>query len=189
MTTVINLFAGPGAGKSTTAADLYAHMKWQNIEVELIDEYAKQLSWEKRASTLEDQLYVMASQNRKLTRLNDQVKYVITDSPLIMGLPYCKPDYYPESFPKLVWDVWNSYDNINVFLNRVKPFHPVGRHHNEEESNELDKTIKLMLYENKVEFTCVDADDGAKSKIFDYTRATEQHWLMTNHKPGIYTYE
>ena len=167
MTVVINLFAGPGSGKSTTAADLFAHMKWQNINVELVDEYAKQLSWEKRATTLEDQLYVMSAQNRKLTRLKGQVDYIITDSPLIMCLPYCKPHYYPETFPKLVWDVWNSYDNVNIFLNRVKPFSAVGRHHSEEESKELDKTIKLMLYENNVPFTSIDGDADAKDKIVE----------------------
>lgn len=167
MTTVINLFAGPGSGKSTVAADLFAYMKWQNINVELVDEYAKQLSWEKRTTTLEDQLYVMAAQNRKLTRLKGQVDYIITDSPLIMGLPYCKPDYYPDSFPKMVWDVWNSYNNVNFFLNRVKPYHAVGRHHSEEESKQLDKSIKLVLYENNVKFTSIDGDSNAKDKIVD----------------------
>jgi hypothetical protein len=117
-------------------------MKWQNVNVELVDEYAKQLSWEKRSATLEDQLYVVAAQNRKLTRLVDQVKYIITDSPLIMALPYCEPSYYPDTFPKLVWDVWNGYPNINIFVKRVKPFHQVGRHHNEAQSVVLDGIIK-----------------------------------------------
>jgi len=40
-TKVINLFAGPGAGKSTTAAGLFAEMKRANVDVELVTEYVK----------------------------------------------------------------------------------------------------------------------------------------------------
>lgn len=178
MTMVINLFAGPGSGKSTTAADLFALMKWQNMNVELVDEYAKQLSWEKRSTALEDQLYVVAAQNRKLVRLIGQVNYIITDSPLIMALPYCKPDYYPDTFPKLVWDVWNRQPNINIFIKRVKPFHQVGRHHNEEQSKVLDGQIKLMLYENKVPFYEVDGDAEARHKILKYVKYAEESVMI-----------
>lgn len=165
MTVVINLFGGPGTGKSTLASELFALMKWKEYNVELIDEYAKELSWSKRTEDLGDQLYVVAKQQHKMARLRDKVDCIITDSPLVMALPYCKPDYYPETFPKLVWDVFDSYTNVNIFLKRHKPFHGVGRHHTEEESKYMDGVIKLMLYDAGVIFTEVDAVKGASEKI------------------------
>lgn len=170
MTKIINLYGGPGTGKSTVAADLYALMKWEKISVELVDEYAKQLSWEKRFKTLEDQLYVVASQNRKIQRLVGQVDYIITDSPIIMALPYAKPDYLPLYFKKLVFEVFDTYDNMNFFLNRLKPFHQQGRHHNEEQSKELDSIIKNLLDSNCVDYITVDADENAKYSILQMLR-------------------
>ena len=55
-------------------------MKWKEYNVELVTEYAKELTWEKRYDILNDQLYVLSKQNRKLIRLKDQVDWIITDS-------------------------------------------------------------------------------------------------------------
>lgn len=165
---VINLFGGPGTGKSTVAADLFAYMKWHNMNVELVDEYAKQLSWERRYDTLTDQLYVIAKQNHKLQRLNKQVEWVITDSPLIMCLPYTDKDFLPNSFKPMVIELWKTYENINIFLKREKPFHPIGRHHNEHQSIQLDKDIKQLLIDNSVIHLDVPANDRAKTHIFNY---------------------
>ena len=85
---VINLAGQPSAGKSTTAAGLFYLMKHAGLNVELIDEYAKQMTWEKRFGTIADQLYILAKQNSKLERLRGQVDYVISDSPLFLGRIY-----------------------------------------------------------------------------------------------------
>lgn len=45
---VINLFGGPGIGKSTLAAGLFEHMKIAGFNVELVNEYAKDMVWEQR---------------------------------------------------------------------------------------------------------------------------------------------
>ena len=86
---VINLFGGPGCGKSTTAAGLFHLMKLNEMNVELVTEYAKDLTWEERFGTLaNDQLYVFAKQQKRLQVLKNKVRYVVTDSPLILGLSY-----------------------------------------------------------------------------------------------------
>ena len=43
---VINIFGGPGTGKSVTAAKLFAELKIQNKNCELITEYAKELVYD-----------------------------------------------------------------------------------------------------------------------------------------------
>ncbi len=165
---VINLYGGPGTGKSTTAADLFAIMKWGNYNVELVNEYAKEVTWEKRFTILEDQFYVTAKQNRKLWRIKNQVEWAITDSPLIMSLAYAQPDYLPKHFADCVHEVFNTYDNINIFLKRAKPYHELGRNQTEQEAQALDVKIKELLVSSGYPFIEVTANEDARYTIFNY---------------------
>lgn len=62
MSLVINLIGGPGAGKSTTAAGLFFLMKCAGLKVELVTEFAKELSYDENWADLKKQLYVLAEQ-------------------------------------------------------------------------------------------------------------------------------
>ena len=59
---VVNFFAGPGTGKSTHAAMLFAKLKTMNINSELIQEYAKDKTWIRDSKTLEVQPYIAGKQ-------------------------------------------------------------------------------------------------------------------------------
>ena len=94
----INLFGGPGTGKSTIAAGIFSAMKHSHMRAELLQEYAKDLTYGKDGVKLSDQLYVLGKQHHKLFRLRDQVDYVIHDSPFVMGVTYLNPnDHYINS--------------------------------------------------------------------------------------------
>ncbi len=41
--------------------------------------------------------------------------------------------------------VFNSYDSMNVFINRVKPYTPSGRFQTEAESDELSNVMRAFL--------------------------------------------
>lgn len=164
---VINLYGGPGTGKSTTAADLFAKMKWNNINVELVNEYAKEITWEKRFEILEDQFYITAKQNRKLTRIKNQVEWAITDSPLLLALAYAKPDYLPNYFKPVIKELYDTYDNVNIFLIREKPYHAVGRSQTEDEARGIDQWVKEFLIGNGYMFHEVVANEHARDTIFD----------------------
>ena len=60
MTKVINLFGGPGAGKSTIAAGLFYNMKIAGYNVERADEWIKDKVYEGTKYPFKDQLYTFA---------------------------------------------------------------------------------------------------------------------------------
>ena len=76
---IINLFAGPGSGKSTTCAGLFSKLKLAGINCEMVLEYAKELVWENNLETLDDQIYIFAEQLHRINRLKNKVDVIITD--------------------------------------------------------------------------------------------------------------
>lgn len=140
---VINLFAGPGAGKSTAAAGLFHIMKNHGHKVELVTEYAKDIVWADRHKELNDQLYITAKQNHRLFLLKDKVEWAITDSPLLLSAVYCR--MMPSSYIPFLVDVFHDYDNYAVVVRRTKPYVLFGRNQTEEEAKELDSKIHGLV--------------------------------------------
>lgn len=145
MTLVINLFAAPGVGKSTTAAGLFYNLKSRGINAELTSEFAKQLTWDSRQHTLEDQIYVFGKQHNKLRMLLKDVDVVITDSPLLLGVVYS--DAYPQFFKDTIWWAFEQFNNYNILLERTKAYNPKGRNQTLEESDAIQEKI-VALTEN-----------------------------------------
>ena len=170
---VINLFAGPGAGKSTLRADLFGLMKKNQKDVEEVTEFAKDKTWEKNFSALSDQLFVLANQNRRLDRLKDQVEWVVSDSPILLGIHYKTPDYLPKNFENLIFELWDTYENYNFFIERNHPYVAKGRNQGEEIAKQIDEHIVNMLKANGVPFTSVKSSDVAHIEIYKSIFANE----------------
>jgi hypothetical protein len=168
-TIIVNLFGGPGSGKSTTAAGLFHQLKINGINCELVTEFAKHITWKEDFNTLKNQIYVFAKQHDRMFHLKDKVDVIITDSPIIMGLSYCNWDLMSRSFEQLVVDEFNRTDavNINYFINRVKEYNPSGRSQTEEEAKEKDMEIKTLLNKYDVSFQTIDGDENAVDWLFN----------------------
>jgi len=164
---VINLFGGPGTGKSTTAAGTFFKMKSAGNfgKVELVTEFAKDMVYAGRLRELEvNQLYITAKQYHRMERLRDQVDYIITDSPIIQGVIYT-PDNYFKSFLPLLIELHHSFDNINIFLNRVKEYKEYGRTQTEEKAIKLDSQIIDFFKQNDIEYTVFNGDEKAPDML------------------------
>ena len=160
-TTVINLIGSPGTGKSTIASELFAKMKWLGYDVELVSEYAKELVWEQRHETFKNELYIFAKQQHRLFRLQGKVKYIITDRPLLLSIFY--NDKYgnkSENFRNMVLEEINKFENIDIFLNRTKPYVSKGRNQTEEESKEFAKEMLTLAEECCKYLVVLDAVEG-----------------------------
>lgn len=150
---IVNLFGGPGSGKSTGAAYIYSKLKMHGICAELVTEFAKDKFWEETVATFHNQLYIFAKQYFRITRCTEKVDVIITDSPILLSLIYKNEnDMLSENFDKMALELFNSYDTYNVMLNRVTPYDPVGRFQTEKESDELSTKIRNMLNHNDISY-------------------------------------
>jgi len=166
---VINLFGGPGSGKSTTAAGTFFKMKSKGGfgKVELVTEFAKDMVYAGRLKELEgNQLYITAKQYHRMERLRDQVDYIITDSPIVQGIIHTPANYF-KSFESLLLELHNSFDSINIILNRTKEYKEYGRVQTEEEARRLDFGIRRFFNTNKIIHSVVDGDENAPDVILN----------------------
>ncbi len=154
---VLNLFGGPGTGKSTTAAATFAELKYRGINTELATEYVKAKVWEKHHALLNDQLYILAKQHRRIATLLTEVDIVVTDAPILLSLIYAAGD---QTLENLVLDRHARMNTLNVLLERVKPYNPAGRTQNETQARELDHQIQNKLGQHAIPYLRFPADEG-----------------------------
>lgn len=158
MALIVNLFGAPGAGKSTGAAYIFSQLKLAGINAELVTEFAKDKVWEETKEVFNNQAYIFGKQYFRISRCANKVDVIITDSPLPLSCIYNNNPVLGEDFNKVVFNVFNSYENLNFFINRVKPYNPVGRFQSEKESDEVSVSMLEFLSNNNIEVTRIDGN-------------------------------
>lgn len=144
---IVNLFGQPGAGKSTGAAYVFAMLKMAGVNAELVTEFAKDKTWEDNKMALKNQNYVFGKQSFKISRCVDKVDVIITDSPLLLSAIY--DEKKSVALKNHIFEEFNSYNNVNYVIKRVKPYNPIGRNQNEEQSDKIyEILINFLLTEN-----------------------------------------
>ena len=164
MTTYINIFGGPGAGKSTTAAAVFYNMKRLGLNVELVTEVAKDFVWEDRIYSLTIQPYVMMKQYKNLVRLQGKVDYVITDAPILFGLLYANKfnQKMPPSYQQFIADCHHQIitPSVNIMLERSHNYDSNGRYQTEQEALQLDEELEGILRDTDVKYAKVIPQDA-----------------------------
>lgn len=141
---VVNFFGGPGSGKSTMAAAVFAALKFRNYNVELVREYAKELAWMGFLPSF-SQYSIFNEQLERQEMLYGKVEAIITDSPLLLSTFYdAHRKIDSPILQRRVQEEWDKTDNLNFFVQRVKPYNPAGREQTEKEAREID--LKLMSF-------------------------------------------
>ena len=148
-TKVINLYAGPGAGKTTAALQICLELKKLGVNAEYVSEFAKDLIYDGKEEMLKDQKFVTDGQYERLNRLRGKVDVIVTDSPLLLGQVYGKKSI-DKDYKDEIRKRYDSFDNYNAFIVRGKNFTQKGRVHNLEESKQLDADVLQMLSDNKI---------------------------------------
>lgn len=151
---VVNLYGGPGSGKSTAAAMIYSKLKMQHLEVELVTEFAKDLTYEERFHDLGNQIYVFGEQYRRMDRLFGSVDIIITDSPLLLSCIYSENPLYKNYLDILIRRVSEYVDRyaINVLLQRESDYKESGRKESMTEAEEIHMNIENMLKEEEIDY-------------------------------------
>ncbi len=180
---VINFFGGPDSGKTTQATGIFHAMKKDGMNVEIVNEFAKMCVWEKNFEMLEDQLYVMAKQNRSVMRLEGQVDICITDSPILLSSIY-RDAYgtpkYSDHIDELALECYNRNDNINFMMKRsTKNYDETGRAQSIDGAIQIDNKLYKMLEHNSLQFCHLLPDDQSIDVAYKYIK----RWLT---KYGIY---
>jgi len=170
----INLFGGPGIGKSTTAAGIFYKLKREGYNVEYVPEFAKELTYGHDDVKLSDQLLIFGEQHHRIFKLREEVDIIIHDSPFIMGLCYLKPDSHlpMNEFKDLIVKMFKSYNSININLqrNQINEYTTVGRNQDFEEACRIDTQIENLLRENYIEYINMKNSLNIVNEILVYLR-------------------
>lgn len=162
----INIFGAPGSGKSTFRSKLFYDMKMQGYKVEEVTEYAKDLTYSNDTTKLMDSVLILGQQHHKHKVLNNQVDYILTDSPFIMGCMYIQDDCeFRQEIINLSLKMNQQYCSINIFLERQHSYKEEGRNENEAQSDKISQNIKSFLKSSSITFITLNSSTTTNINI------------------------
>lgn len=148
-TLIVNLYGGPGTGKSSGAAYIFSKLKMAGIDAEYVTEFAKDKVWENNIEAFKCQFYITGKQSFRISRCFGKVDVIITDSPIVLGKIYADLIGRPQLGLACLEeaDQYPAGSTLEIFLRRVKPYNTNGRNQTEEEAKKIDETVKELLRE------------------------------------------
>lgn len=152
-TTVINLWGGPGAGKSTSAAYLFSKLKMAGYDAELVREYVKDWVWEDRKIGRHDQVYFLGKQMKRESMLYGKVEVIVTDAPVMLNSYYAQLHSDAKTaagIQQILQSFYASDEAIHhhFLLYRSKAYNNNGRFQTEEQAKGIDVGLFHFMNDN-----------------------------------------
>ena len=175
-TLIVNLYGGPGTGKSSGAAYIFSKLKMAGIDAEYVTEFAKDKVWENNTEAFKCQFYISGKQSFRISRCFGKVDVIITDSPIVLGKIYADLIGRPQLGLACLEeaDQYPAGSTLEIFLNRVKPYNTNGRNQTEEEAKKIDATVKKLLLERaeskQYSLTEFDGDQEGYERIYFFIK-------------------
>ena len=173
MTKVVCLHGGPGTGKSTVAAKLFAAMKSNHVNAELVGEVVKQWALEGRKPVSFDQFLFFGKQSRRESSLFGKVDFIVTDAPVLLTSYYAQVFGSPEQaalFRQMLLTYKNmaiaaGHEHKHYFLTRTKKYDPRWRYQDEAGARQIDEELRRYIKEMGLTITEVPGDDTGVREI------------------------
>lgn len=154
----VNLFGGPGVGKSTLAAQIFARLKREGADIELVQERFKRYVYEGRTIDPWDYVLTFGRQfDAEYHILKAGVQRIVTDSPLLLQCIYAQHQgcrvhrelrtisrRFDEDFPAL-----------NIYVRRQFDYEEAGRYEGKEQAIEMDKLVEEILDGQDIAYTSI----------------------------------
>lgn len=165
---VVNLFGGPGAGKTTFAARLFAELKMRSVEAACPEEHAKIALWQGREYLLDNQMILLGRGWDTVVSLSDKVEVIILDSPILFMSHYAGPSE-PQCFHDTVADYHRRTDRLNLVVQRdtTLPYSTSGRRETAEQASLVDAQLKQVLTVNHEPYTPIPSTQNMIQSLAD----------------------
>lgn len=152
----ICFWAGPSAGKTTTASLVFAKLKEARYSVEFAKEQVKLWTYYHRKPKPWNQITLLGLQmEQEYEPLSAGVKFVVAECPLLSGAIYgriAKLSCVPQIIT-ICHDFEAEFPSFNIFLERGdRTFKKEGRFHTLEEAKKIDQEIKELLDDEGVPY-------------------------------------
>jgi hypothetical protein len=153
----INLFGGPGAGKTGLAQYLADELAQHRAKIMLVQEFAKYLAITNDIPEGWDQWHIWSEQQWSEYRWlkKNRMNHIVTDSPVFLAS--CYGEFNSAPGWKLLQEASDVYDidypALNIYLQRYDAHHEEhGRWQNLAEAKKIDEFVMARLLETKREF-------------------------------------
>ena len=163
---VVNIFGGPGVGKSTIASRIFAALKERGIEAACPEEHAKLAIWSGQPWLVEQQPILLGRTWETIQALLDKVDVIIVDSPILLCSVYAG-DREPDCFHALCADMHCRSNRLNILLRREDEadYSSRGRLQDLGEAMEFDRRIETCLARNGEQYTGVIRGAGTVEQL------------------------